>query len=186
MIDFAKGVDRGAGCGECTFCLWSGCNTQPEIWYEGWAEMKRTVFKHEADCAHNTHPTADKSQSITRVFLELDFRDKIEVEREMAFRRAGGEPMSPCSRKCRRLEFSRAARCSLESRGWEVIQQSRCQTRGTIPKEGVVTTVKSWRSRSPLPPPININCCLAVFACGGKIFVTRRFNGAPALALVIK
>jgi len=93
MIDFAKGVHRGVDCGECTFCLWSGYNTKPEIWYEGWAEMKRTVFKHEADCAQNIHPTADKSQSITRVFLELDFHDKIEVEREMAFWRAGGEPI---------------------------------------------------------------------------------------------
>jgi len=57
--------------------------------------MRRTALKREADCAHssslNPHNSSWKGRSITRMFLELDFRDKIEVEREMAVSRAGGE-----------------------------------------------------------------------------------------------
>ena len=67
-----------------------------------------------------------KGRSITRMFLELGFRDKIEVECEIAFSRAGGEsiqirfymPNGSLFSQIPRNRLPRATRPSLESSGW--------------------------------------------------------------------
>ena len=69
------------------------------------------------------------------MFPELDFCDKIEVRREMACSRAEGgsiqvrfsTPNESLFSQTPRDRLPRAARSSLESSGWEAIQQSRCQ-----------------------------------------------------------
>ena len=90
-------------CGEPTFGLYPRCTTKLEIWYEGWVragwvEVKRTAIDHEANplpevCRAHSSSLSRKGLPITRVFLVLDSHEKIEVKCEMAFSRAGSEPI---------------------------------------------------------------------------------------------